>query len=52
VSALQDRFNGESGVNVDDELSNLLVLQNAYAANARVMSTIKDLFDVLMSIGR
>lgn len=52
VGALQDRFNGESGVNVDDELSNLLVLQNAYAANARVMSTIKDMFDVLMSIGR
>lgn len=52
VNALQERFNGETGVNVDDELSNLLILQNAYSANARVMTTIQELFQVLMSIGR
>jgi flagellar hook-associated protein FlgK len=33
-------------------MSNLLLLQNAYSANARVISTIQDLFNVLMSIGR
>ncbi|MBI1263071.1 MAG: flagellar hook-associated protein FlgK [Rhizobiales bacterium] len=52
VNALQERFDGETGVNVDDELSNLLILQNAYSANARVMTTIQELFQVLMSIGR
>ncbi|MGX1199287.1 flagellar hook-associated protein FlgK [Parvibaculum sp. MBR-TMA-1.3b-4.2] len=50
--SLQDRFDSETGVNVDNELSSLLVLQNAYSANARVMTTVSQLFDVLMSIGR
>lgn len=50
--SLQDRFDSETGVDVDSELSSLLVLQNAYSANARVMNTVSQLFDVLMSIGR
>jgi flagellar hook-associated protein FlgK len=33
-------------------MSNLIVLQNAYSANARVIDTVKNLFDVLLSIGR
>jgi len=52
TSSLQDRFDAQTGVNIDDEMSNLLLLQNAYSANARVISTIHDLFNVLMSIGR
>ncbi len=52
ASSLQDRFDAQTGVNIDDELSNLLLLQNAYSANARVITTITQLFDVLMSIGR
>ena len=31
VSALQQRFNDQSGVNIDTEMSNLIALQNAYA---------------------
>jgi flagellar hook-associated protein FlgK len=31
-------------------MSNLLELQNAYAANARVMSTIRDMLQTLMSM--
>jgi flagellar hook-associated protein 1 FlgK len=31
-------------------MANLLTLQNAYGANARVMSTIKEMFDMLMRI--
>jgi flagellar hook-associated protein 1 FlgK len=50
--ALQQKFDSETGVNIDDEMSNLIIFQNAYAANARVISTIKELFDVLLSIGR
>jgi flagellar hook-associated protein 1 FlgK len=49
---LQDKFNSETGVNIDDEMSNLIMLQNAYSANARVITTVKELFDVLLSIGR
>jgi flagellar hook-associated protein FlgK len=31
-------------------MTNLLDLQNAYAANARVMSTIKEMLDTLMNM--
>jgi flagellar hook-associated protein 1 len=48
VKSLQQRFNDLSGVNVDNEMATLLKLQNSYAANARIMSTINQLFDVLM----
>jgi flagellar hook-associated protein 1 FlgK len=51
VNALQQRFNTESGVNIDTELSNLITLQHAYAANARVMTTINSMFTTLMQIG-
>ncbi len=51
VTALQQRFNDQSGVNVDTELSNLIALQNAYAANARVMSTIQSMMQTLLQIG-
>jgi flagellar hook-associated protein 1 FlgK len=48
VSSLQQRFNDSAGVNIDQEMANLLNLQNAYAANARVLSTVKDMLDLLM----
>lgn len=48
VNSLQQRFADTSAVNVDAEMATLLKLQSAYAANARVMSTVKDLIDVLM----
>jgi len=47
VDALKQRLNDAVGVNIDQEMSNLLILQTAYAANARVMSTVKDMFDTL-----
>ena len=48
VKSLQQRFNDQSAVNVDSEMATLLKLQNSYAANARIMSTVNELFDVLM----
>lgn len=51
-NTLQDRFDNETGVSIDDEMAQLLLLQNTYAANARVISTAQDLFNVLLSIGR
>ena len=47
-NSLQQRFNEGAAVNIDQEMSNLLSLQNAYAANARVLSTVKDMFDALI----
>lgn len=51
LNALQTRFNDASGVNIDTEMSNLIVLQNAYGANARVLTAIKQMFDMLLQIG-
>ncbi|MHB8816488.1 MAG: flagellar basal body rod C-terminal domain-containing protein, partial [Steroidobacteraceae bacterium] len=50
VSALQQRFNNQSGVNIDTEMSNLIALQNAYSANARVMSTIEQMMSTLLQV--
>ena len=38
------------GVNVDDEMARLIQLQNAYSANARVISTVQDLMNKLLQI--
>jgi flagellar hook-associated protein 1 len=51
LTALQQRFNSQSGVNIDTEMSNLIALQNAYSANARVMSTIQSMMQTLLQIG-
>ena len=47
LNTLQNKMNATSGVNIDDEMAHLLALQNAYSANARVMSTVKQMFDLL-----
>ncbi|WID97616.1 flagellar hook-associated protein FlgK [Bosea vestrisii] len=49
-SAVQSRFLEDTKVNVDQEMSTLIELQSAYAANARVISTVKELLDVLMRL--
>jgi flagellar hook-associated protein 1 len=51
LSALQQSFNSQSGVNIDTEMSNLIALQNAYAANARVMTTVQQLMSTLLQVG-
>jgi flagellar hook-associated protein 1 FlgK len=50
LATLQQKLNSQSGVNIDEEMAHLLSLQNAYGANARVMSTVKQMFDMLMQI--
>ncbi len=48
VDALQQRLNETSGVNIDQEMANLITLQMAYGANARVFTTIKEILDTLL----
>jgi flagellar hook-associated protein 1 FlgK len=50
VNALEQRMNTTSGVSVDQEMTNLLTLQNAYAANARVFSTVQKMFETLLQM--
>jgi flagellar hook-associated protein 1 FlgK len=49
LNTLQNKMNATSGVNIDDEMAHLLALQNSYSANARVMATVKDMYDVLIA---
>jgi len=49
---LDFRSRSISGVNMDEELANMVVLQNAYAASARIITTAAEMFDVLTNMGR
>ena len=42
----------ESGVNLDEEATNLLRYQQAYQAAAKVMQIASEMFDVLLTLGR
>jgi flagellar hook-associated protein 1 FlgK len=48
VSTLQAKFNSTSAVNIDTEMSNLIQLQNAYAANAHIMSVVQSMMNTLL----
>ncbi len=48
LNTLQKKFTATSGVNIDEEMSHLLSLQNSYSANARVMSTVNEMYKTLM----
>jgi flagellar hook-associated protein 1 FlgK len=41
--------NGESGVNLDEEMSNLIQFERAYQAAAKVISTIDEMLDTLIN---
>lgn len=50
LATLQKKMDITSGVDIDEEMASLLALQNAYAANARVMSTVNSMFQALMQV--
>ena len=48
VSRCRQKFNSTASVNIDTEMSNLIQLQNAYAANAHVMSVVQSMMNTLL----
>ena len=50
TDALRERLRDQSGVNVDEELSRMIQLQNSYSASARVMTTVTQMFDDLLRL--
>jgi flagellar hook-associated protein 1 FlgK len=50
-SALQSTLSQSAGVDVDQQMSNMVSLQNAYAANAKVITTIQAMYQVLEQMG-
>lgn len=47
---LQAKFQSDSGVNLDEELANMTIFQNAYNASARLVQTTDEMFDTLLSL--
>jgi len=39
-----------SGVNLDEELANLMIYQQAYTASARMISLVQEMLDELMNV--
>jgi flagellar hook-associated protein 1 FlgK len=50
LTQAQSQQSSESGVNLDEELSNMMTYQQAYSASARMLSTVDQLYDTLMQI--
>lgn len=48
LDAITSRMEENYGVDINEEVSKLMELQNAYAANARVASVVQELLDTLM----
>ena len=49
VEQLENSRSAVSGVSLDEEMSNLISFQHAYSANAKVISTIDELLDVVIN---
>lgn len=49
---LKFRADSQSGVNLDEELSNLLLFEQAHNASARVITTVQRMFDTLEAMMR
>ena len=47
-SALASKLSSHSGVNMDDEMSHMIQLQNSYGANAKIISTIQSMWTQLL----
>lgn len=50
LNSIQSRFSEQAGVNIDTELTQLIQLQTAYGANARLMTAAREMFDTLFRI--
>jgi flagellar hook-associated protein 1 FlgK len=50
LTEAQSQVSQVSGVNIDQQLSNMVTFQQAYSAGARIMQTAQALYDALMQI--
>ncbi|WP_458093525.1 flagellar hook-associated protein FlgK [Roseomonas sp. WA12] len=52
LASLESRFSERAGVDIDKELSAMVTLQTAYAANARLVSVVQGMYDTLFQAVR
>ncbi len=50
VASLEQQLYDETGVEIDEELTKLISLQNSYAANARILQVVDEMMQSLMRI--
>lgn len=49
-TSFQSKLSAEVGVNMDTEMSNLIALQNAYGANAKVIGAVQTMYTALLGM--
>ena len=49
LQQVQDMQASESGVNIDEELANMVAQQHVYAASARLLSTYDQMLETLIT---
>ncbi|MCL6632370.1 MAG: flagellar hook-associated protein FlgK [Alicyclobacillus herbarius] len=52
VSQIDQQRQSVSGVSIDEELTNMIQYQQAYSASARMISTINQMLDTIINLGR
>ncbi|MEB3196720.1 MAG: flagellar hook-associated protein FlgK [Candidatus Sericytochromatia bacterium] len=52
IGSVKERREAISAVSTDEEMANVIRYQKAYAASARMLTTIDEMLDTLLSIGR
>ncbi len=50
LTEAKSRQSSDSGVNLDEELSNMMMYQQAYGAGARILDVVQKLYDTLLQI--
>lgn len=50
ATEVETRRNDVSGVNLDEELSNMIVFQNSYNAATRIITTVREMYDALLGL--
>ena len=50
TTSLQSKSDNFRGVNLDEEMTNLMLFHQAYGAAARIISTVQKMFDALENV--
>jgi flagellar hook-associated protein 1 len=50
LAGLEDQYQSEAGVNVDEELTNMMVAQTTYQAASRVIAMVDEMMDALVNM--
>jgi flagellar hook-associated protein 1 FlgK len=50
LTEAKQRLDNETGVSLDEELSNMIIYQQSYSAGARLLTMVGDLYDTLLKV--